>query len=200
MCSNSCERPIIHNKSGNSGSTSLKDNSLPSNSKCIALDSEELDSTSRTHHEEGSKDNRYQKVYEKHTSKSRDDKGISIHETYKGSDLTFGKMTYFGYISSLVFSTLANVYLPIGNVWKNQTFRPAATQPLSSEKNSNMEHIKYLETIIFNLRGDLEKYKHQNRVLKDENKILKRELSKAGITNRIFGVRHTVSPVCSLSF
>lgn len=93
MCSNSCERPTIHNKSENSGSTSIKNNSLPSNSKCINLDSEELDSTSRTHHEEGTKDQKYQKAYEKHTSKSRDDKGINIQDTYKGSDLTFGKMT-----------------------------------------------------------------------------------------------------------
>ena len=40
----------------------------------------------------------------------------------------------------------------------------------------NMEHIKYLENIIMNLRNDVKRYKHQNRELKDENNMLRRQI------------------------
>jgi hypothetical protein len=51
-------------------------------SKFIDLDSECLDSTSRT----SDKKNGYQKVYEKHTSRPREDNAISIQCVYKSKD------------------------------------------------------------------------------------------------------------------
>lgn len=44
-----------------------------------------------------------------------------------------------------------------------------------------MEHIKYLENIIFNLRNELKSCKHQNRELKDDNHILRKYVSSTGV-------------------
>lgn len=49
----------------------------------------------------------------------------------------------------------------------------------------NMEHIKYLENIIFNLRNDLKKSKLQNRELREENRILRRKMIRNGIDNGV---------------
>lgn len=50
---------------------------------------------------------------------------------------------------------------------------------------NNMEHIKYLENIIFNLRNDLKRSKWQNRELREENRILRRKVIRNGIDNGI---------------
>jgi hypothetical protein len=48
---------------------------------------------------------------------------------------------------------------------------------------NNMEHIKYLENIIYNLRNDLKKCKYQNKEIREENSMLKNQLLRNGIDN-----------------
>jgi hypothetical protein len=66
------------------------------------------------------------------------------------------------------------------NQTTNNTINNA--NPKDASEN-NMEHIKYLENIIFNLRNDLKKCKYQNKEIREENSILKHQLLRNGIDN-----------------
>ena len=85
MGSNSWERPILNNYNELGEKVPHTVEKTKFRSKFIDLDSECLDSTSRT----SDKKKGYQKVYEKHTSKPRDDHAISIQSVYKSKGNTF---------------------------------------------------------------------------------------------------------------
>jgi hypothetical protein len=66
----------------------------------------------------------------------------------------------------------------------NQTTNHTVTNAIPKDgSENNMEHIKYLENMIFNLRNDLKKCKHQNKEIREENSMLKYQLLRNGIDN-----------------